>query len=215
MTEDNDRFEVECSTRAPSAIERLIPRPRRREIDHAGLAASPAHVWEAVRHADLARSPGVRALLAIGTLTGRWPSRLEDSRLCVDDFRSTAERPGFQVLEDEPPRRFTVGAIARVQRMRLTFSHVDGPTAFESFAEPGFIKVAWSVNIYPRGADYSHLRFEFRTSATDAAAMRAGRLYFALIAPGIHYMRRRVLGSLADELGWKPPSIQPTASALG
>ena len=205
-----DRFEV-GSIRVASTIERMIPLPRRRETDHAGLAATPARVWEAVRHADLAHSPWVRALLAAGTLTGRLPARLDNCRLCVDDFRSTRDRPGFQILEDLPPRRFTVGAIARLRRMRLAFIHVDGPAAFERFAEPGFVKVAWCVDIYPRGADYSLLRFELRTSATDASAARAAGLYFAVIAPGIHFLVRRVLGSLANQLGWQAPSGAPAS----
>ncbi|HEX7184669.1 MAG TPA: hypothetical protein VF756_22785, partial [Thermoanaerobaculia bacterium] len=98
-----------------TALDRLIPAPRRVEVDQIDLAAPPARVWELVRHGDLARSPLVRALFAVRTL----PSRLAGERaagasLCMADLVSSPEHPGFQILVDEPPHEVAVGAIGKV-----------------------------------------------------------------------------------------------------
>ena len=37
-----------------TALDRLIPAPALMEIDHVEIAATPARVWDAVRHLDLA-----------------------------------------------------------------------------------------------------------------------------------------------------------------
>ena len=45
------------------------------------------------------------------------------------------ERPGFQVLADEPPREVVVGAIGRVWEADIPFVHVVDAEAFAAFTE--------------------------------------------------------------------------------
>lgn len=194
---------------APSLLERLIPVARRREREHVDLSAAPVRVWELIRHADLARTPVLRALVSSRVLPGHATGNGADRRFCIDDFRPTAREPGFRLLADDPPRQFSVGALARARSLRPSFLPFSDIDEFIAFAEPGAIKLAWSASIAPCGtramADGSRLSFEFRIGATDAAAWRMARWYFALIGPGMHWVQRRVLGSLADELGWPEP----------
>jgi hypothetical protein len=188
------------SVRAPTTLERLIPLARRRVARQVELGASAARLWELVRHADLARTPLLRAFLGVWSPARAASSK--QSRLRVDDFRSTPERPGFQILADEPSCEFSVGAIARLRRLRLAFVHVDGAADFIDFAEPGYVKLAWSVRVTQRRAGCSRLSFELRIGATDASAWRAARWYFTAIGPGIDWVIQQVLGSVADQLGW-------------
>lgn len=58
------------------ALDRLIPMPRLLEIDEIEIAAPADIVWKAVRHADLARSLVIRALLAPRALPARFGQRL-------------------------------------------------------------------------------------------------------------------------------------------
>jgi hypothetical protein len=192
----------------PSVLERSIPMARRREREHVDLAAAPERIWQMIRHADIARTPVLRALVSSSVLPGR-ASGKRARGLCIDDFRSTPLEPGFQLLADDPPRRFCVGALARANRLRPSFLHFSNSDEFIAFAEPGSIKLAWSASIAPCGSkamgDGSRLSFEFRIGATDDAAWRMARWYFGLIGPGMHWVQRHVLGSFADELGWPRP----------
>jgi hypothetical protein len=203
---------------APSLLERLIPVARRREREHVDLAAAPERIWAMIRHEDLARTPILRALVSSSVLPGAASGKRAEKRLCIDGFRSTAQEPGFQLLADEPPRQFSVGALARVNRLRPSFVHFGDIDEFVAFAEPGSIKLAWSASIAACRTralgDGSRLSFEFRIGATDAAAWRMARWYFGLIGPGMHWVQRQVLGSLADELGWPKPRGRAPAIPL-
>jgi hypothetical protein len=206
------------SMEAPTTLERLIPLPRRREREHVDLAAPAERIWELIRHRDLARTPMLRALVGLRALPGRASGERLGTTFCIDDFRPTPLDPGFRILADEPPRQLTVGALARVNRLQLSFVHFRSIDDFVAFTEPGCIELAWSASISPHGSrwmsDGSRLSFELRISATDDAAWRMARWYFGLIGPGMHWVQRHVLGSLADELGWPTPRGKPADPAV-
>jgi hypothetical protein len=185
-----------------SALDRLLPAPRLREISHVDLAAPPARVWEQIRHEDLARAPSIRALFALralpSRLLGRAPERAE---LRLDDLVSTPERPGFQVLADDPPREVAVGAIGKVWRGEIPFRHVEDEAAFAAFTESGYVKVAWALTVAWLGQEDSRLTVEVRVSATDDASWEKFQRYFRFIGPGSRFIRHAALASLARELG--------------
>lgn len=185
-----------------TALDRLVPAPRLRESSHVDLAAPPARVWALVRHGDLARSPFIRALFALRAL----PSRLaghppERSVLLIDELVSTAEKPGFQVLGDHPPREVAVGAIGKVWQGEIPFVHVADAAAFAAFVEPGFVKVAWAIAVEPLGQDDTRLTIEVRVGATSDVAWEKFQRYFRFIGLGSRFIRRTALASLARELG--------------
>jgi hypothetical protein len=184
------------------ALDRLIPTPRLLEEDHIDLAADPAHVWHIARHADLARSPLVHALFALRTAPSRFlGGGTGPFRLNVDDLRSSAERPGFQILDEQPLREVTLGAIGKVWRLDIPFVHVEGAEAFSRFAEPDYVKVAWALRLEPRGESTTRIHIDLRVGATDDAAWRKFQRYFILVGPGSRFIRRSLLGALARDLG--------------
>ncbi len=182
-------------------LEKLLATPRLAEIDHADLAAPPERVWELLRHGNLGRSPLVRALFAVRTLPDRLRGRNEEVRLCLDDIVSSPDKPGFQILGEEPPHEVAVGAIGKVWHLEIPFVHVPDAERFAAFEEPDFVKVAWAIRIEPRGEHGSRVEFEVRIDATDEEAWRKFRRYFRVIGPGSHFIRRTMLASLAHELG--------------
>ncbi len=185
-----------------TVLDRLVPLPRMVEIDHVDLAASPESVWKRVRHADLARSPLTAALFATRTLASRLDgARPEPVVGHLDDLVSSAERPGFQILIDDPPREVAVGAIGKVWQLDIPFLHVPGADAFEAFAEPGWIRVAWAIRVLPSGERDARVELEVRVDAVDEASWQKFRRYFRLIGPGSHFIRRSLLASLARDLG--------------
>ena len=109
-----------------TALDRLIPNPRLVDIDRVDLAAPAEVVWQRIRHANLAQSPATRVLFALRTLldraTGTAPAT---AGVTLDDMRSTAAAPGFQILVDDPPREVAAGAIGQVWRLRIPFNEID------------------------------------------------------------------------------------------
>jgi hypothetical protein len=182
-------------------LDTLIAAPRLLEVDDAEVAAPPHVVWDLLRHGNLARSPLVRALFAVRTLPARLKGETADLAIRLDDLRSSPERPGFQVLAEDAPREFAVGAIGKVWHLDIPFRHVAGAEEFAAFDEPDFVKVAWAVRVLPLGERDSRIEFEVRVDATDDDAWRKFKQYFRLIGPGSHFIRRTLLAALERELG--------------
>jgi hypothetical protein len=183
-------------------LDRLIPLPRLLETDTVDLAAPPPEVWRLLRHGNLARSPFVKALFELRTLPGRLSNDGgHDVRLQLDDLTSTKDRPGFQILGENPEHEIAVGAIGKVWHLNIPFVHVADAEAFRAFEAPDYVKVVWSIRVTPRGERDTHVEFELRVDATDDKAWRKFRRYFALVGPFSRFIRRSLLRSLERELG--------------
>lgn len=187
---------LERHDKSATALDRLIPTPRLVEIDRLDLQAPPWAVWHLVRHGDLVHSPVARALFAIRTL------RTEPS-LRIDDLTSSPERPGFQLLVDEPPSELAVAAIGKVWQRDIPFVHVRTAGEFAAFEEPGFAKVAWAIRVTPHVMG-THLELEVRVDTTDDESWRRFRRYFRVIGIGSRLMRRLLLADVARQLGTAP-----------
>jgi hypothetical protein len=185
-----------------TALDRLIPQPRLAEVTHVDLAAPPTQVWARVRHAALGHTPATRALFALRTLIDRGRNTARaPAAVAIDDMRSSADRPGFQVLVDDAPREVAVGAIGQVWRLRIPFVHVDGAEAFRRFSMPSYVKVAWAIRLIPLDDASTRLELEVRVAATDDAAWRKFNRYFRFIGPASRFIRRSLLRALAREFG--------------
>ena len=184
-----------------TALDRLIPRPALREIDCAELAVTAERAWRAVRELDLARSTLVQTLFGIRTLPDRLKANNPQLRMRLDALISTPNRPGFQILAEDPPHELAVGAIGKVWRPVIPFVHVADAAAFAAFSEHDYIKVAWALRIFPEGERASLVEFELRVAATDETAWKKFARYFRLIGPGSHLIRRVLLAQLQRELG--------------
>ena len=172
-------------------IQRFIPGPRLREVDHVDVGVPAARAYELVRHADLARSPLARALFSLRTL--------EAGSLRIDDI-TTDRRPGFRLLEDRCGEGFVVGAIGQVWHLDIPFIEVP-PERFAAFEEPGFAKVAWEVRCEPRSEHASRIVLEVRVTTTDDGSWAKFRRYFVLIGPFSRLIRWDMLRRFRRELG--------------
>ena len=183
-----------------TALDRVLPTPRKLELSAVELALTPERAWDLVRHEDLARSSLVKALFALRTLPSRFTGTVEKVELRLDAITSSAEHPGFQILIDEP-REVVVGAIGKVWQLDIPFVHVDGPAAYAAFSEAGWVKVAWALRVLPVGDRDSRLEIEVRVDATDEASWTRFERYWIVIGPGSHFIRRTLLAALAREYG--------------
>lgn len=184
------------------ALDQLIPVPRLAEIDHVDVDASPEHTWERVRHGRLFDSPLIDLLFGLRALprrvTGRQPDPIVRS---LDEFGSSPEKPGFQVLVEDPPSEVAVGAIGRVWEGDIPFVHVGDAAAYRAFAEPDYARVAWAVRVLPRGDHGARVEVEVRIDATTEGAWERVRRYYRLIGPGSHFIRHAALARLGRSLG--------------
>jgi hypothetical protein len=175
--------------REGSLIEHFLPMyevAERHEID----VAAPAELtMAAAREMDLYRSPIVHAIFAVRTL----PSRLrgapprEPASLLAETLAL-----GWRVLAEVKDREVVVGAVTQPWRAEVQFRGVD-PDAFAGFAEPGYAKIAWTLEAQPLGPATSRFRTETRVSTTDPRSRALFRRYWAALSPGILLIRRESL----------------------
>lgn len=197
-----------------NTLDRLLPAARLREINQLDLAARPDAVWAFMRHADLAESLFVRALIAIRTLPSRLVGRpVGEAALRIDDMVSTQEQPGFRILI-EAPREVAVGAIGKVWQGDIPFVHVDSPEAFAVFSRPDFIKVAWAIRVLPLGERYARVEVEVRVDPTDEEAWRKFKRYFRVIGIGSHFIRRSFLRALTKRFGDAKSQMSASGPAI-
>jgi hypothetical protein len=88
-----------------------------------------------------------------------------------------------------------VGAETKTREPNDTFRTIT-PDEFAAFSEPDYVKIVWTLRADPVGDSYSIFRTETRAVATDEAARRKFRLYWAAFSPGIWLIRRLSLGPL-------------------
>jgi hypothetical protein len=99
---------------------------------------------------------------------------------------------GWGVLAEVPNREIVMGAVTKPWEANPTF-HALPPEAFASFAEPGYVKIVWTLRCDPRAANASVLRTETRAVATDDESHRKFRWYWSFLSPGIVVIRRAML----------------------
>lgn len=191
-----------------SHLERLIDTPRLVELDFVEVDAPPERVWERLRHGELAPSPLIEALFWIRTIPDRLRGRAEEnSGVRIDDLRSSPDRPGFQILGEDPPRELAVGAIGKVWHTAIPFVHVADAEAFAAFDESDYAKVAWAIRVLPiRGG--SRIEFEVRVDTTDEESWKKFRRYFGFIGPASRFIRRSLLSRYEREFGPVGDSIE-------
>jgi hypothetical protein len=183
-------------------IDRFMPRWDARERHRIRVRAAPEAVYAALRTADLARHPLVRALLALRAL----PAVLAD-RSRRRELRERAARPitlaafeeqGFRVLAEDPPRELVIGLEGAFWTPAGDLRPVD-PLTFAGPVPPGVARAAWNFSVDRVDDRSCVLRTETRILTGDAAARRRFRLYWTLVRPGSGLIRRIMLRSIRAE----------------
>jgi hypothetical protein len=189
-------------------IGQLMPDFRLRQVDHVAVEASPDRAWEAVEAFDAASIAYIRWLFDLRLIPAWISARVrgrpapERARLSL---RDAGEVAGFFRLE-ERAREICVGSIGKFWKADIEYAP-DAQHRFQTFAEPGFGKLAWSLRIDPRASGGAWITFDLRVGATDDQAWRTFGRYWALIGQFSHLVRRGLLGALERELGAVgPPS---------
>jgi hypothetical protein len=176
-------------------LDRFMPNYEVVERHHIQVHAPAVITLAAAREMELSSQPLVRAIFrARELILGATPDERRRPRGLLAEMESL----GWAVLEDIPGREIVVGAVTRPWQPDVTFRAVPAGD-FAAFAEPDYVKIAWTLRADPDGARSSTFRTETRAIATDAAARATFRRYWALLSPGIALIRRLLLRPLKAE----------------
>jgi hypothetical protein len=178
-----------------SPLDQFMPAYEVAERHQVDVAAPAALTMAAARDMDIYRSPLVHAIFAIRTLPSRLrgaPARMPSSLL------AETLALGWRVLSDVPDRAIVAGAVTQPWRAQVEFRGL-APDAFAGFAEPGYAKIAWTLEALPVGPATSRFRTETRVSTTDPVSRARFRRYWAVVSPGIRLIRRASLTLVKDE----------------
>ena len=168
-------------------IDRFLPAPDVRTVHSIRIRATPERVLQVAEGFDLESLGVVRALFRIrGWLLRARPLPPRVPRGLVDELSSI----GWGTLAHQPGRQRVFGAVTRPWEGDARFTSVP-PDAFATFAEPGLVKIAWTLEAEPdpRRPGTTVLRTETRAQGTDQDARRRFRRYWLLFSPGIVLIR--------------------------
>jgi len=161
---------------------------------------APAHLALATACSlDLMKTPLASAIFKARELVmGARPSG-EDVPAGLMD---AAQAIGWRVLAEVPDREVIFGAATKPWEPNPVF-HGIAPRDFAGFAEPGYVKIAWTLRADPAGEQGCVLRTETRALATDNVSREKFRRYWALVSPGIVLVRLGMLMPVKRVAEWK------------
>jgi hypothetical protein len=182
-----------CETR--HGIARFIPSPdvvERHEI----TINAPVHVvMDVAMNFDAQAIPAVRFVFwAREKLMGSTPGPSYRPRSLVAETRAL----GWETLAVRPGREYIAGAAAQPWKADVVFRPVH-PAKFAEFAEPGLVKIAWTLEADPLGPDRTRFRTETRAAATDEEARRKFLRYWRWASFGIVGIRWLLLPAIRRE----------------
>ena len=168
---------------------------------HAIDLATPAEVTlAAAKKLDLNGSFLVRAIFKGRELILR--SR-PDATSRPEGLLELSRSLGWGLLADTPGE-MVMGGVTQPWKPNPVFRAVP-PEDFAAFAEPGQVKIVWTLRADPAEDGSSTFRTETRAVATDSESRRKFRWYWSFLSPGIILIRlalKRALPAAADR-AWR------------
>jgi hypothetical protein len=105
---------------------------------------------------------------------------------------------GWGVLSERAGREIVIGAVTRPWEPNPVFHDLPSRD-FATFAEPGYVKIVWTLRADPLADGSCVFRTETRAVATDVEARTKFRRYWAVVSPGVALIRRMLLDPVRIE----------------
>lgn len=178
-------------TTANSLLDSLMPDYEVRDVHRISVTAPAAATLAAAREVSFSDSTVVRSVFALRAL----PARLSGAPAAPSGRRPILEEVlalGWREIGEEPGRQLVMGAVTQPWKQNVVFRGLR-PEEFVAFDEPGYAKIAWTLEAEPLGAASSVFRTETRVSTTDPASREKFRRYWSLLSPGIRLIRYETL----------------------
>jgi hypothetical protein len=175
-----------------SLLDRFIAEPDVVEHHQIAINAPADVVLAEAKEMELLKSPVVRAIIRAREIaTGGEP----DSRPHPQGLLAQMLSIGWVVLSERAGREVVLGAVTKPWETAPVFRSIP-PDQFREFAEPGFVKIAWTLRADPVDDERSIFHTETRASTTDSEARERFRTYWSLVAPGVDLIRLAMLRPL-------------------
>jgi hypothetical protein len=107
------------------------------------------------------------------------------------------EALGWGHLAEEPGREIVMGAVCQPWEGEVVFRPLPADK-FAAFAEPGYAKIVWTLEVEPDGEEACTFRTRTRVATTDPEARRRFRRYWSIFSPGILLIRLEALRLLRN-----------------
>jgi hypothetical protein len=182
-------------------IDDYLPRYDVRERHSLLVHASPTATYAALRSANLADTPLVRALLALRAL----PGALGHGRAGLASLRrrggeritlATFEDRGFRVLAENPPAELLIGLEGQFWRPSGGLCTPPAELFLTGDPGPGMARAVWNFALEPAAGGGTELRTETRVHCADATTRRRFLPYWLLIRPWSGLIRRAMLRAI-------------------
>jgi hypothetical protein len=159
------------------------------------VMALPEVTLAAAATVGLQQSPVVRAIFkAREMILGSQPDTATRPTALIAEVQSL----GWRILTEKPGREIVIGAVTRPWMADVVFRGLP-PGEFRAFREPDYVKIIWMLRADPVNPTESIFRTETRVVATDAAARRKFRWYWARFSAGIVLIRYVLLRQVKTE----------------
>jgi hypothetical protein len=153
---------------------------------HETVVAAPASVvFDTACSLDLHSVPGIREIF---TLREKLLGSSGGPKDLPKGFVAETLALGWGRLAERPGRELVMGSVTRPWEADVVFTAVD-PALFPSFREPGFVKIAWTLEAEPIDERHTRFRTQTRAQPTDEAARRKFRRYWRKLGVGIILIR--------------------------
>ncbi len=178
-----------------SLLDQFIPDPEVAEHHRIEIDAPAEVVMTAAKELELFKSPVIRAIIRARELAlgGKPDARPHPAKL-IQQMQSI----GWVVLAERPGREIALGSVTRPWEAAPVFRSIS-PAGFRDFAEPGYVKIAWTLRADPMDDRRSTFHTETRVCTTDGEARKRFRNYWSFVAPGIEVIRLAMLRPLKAE----------------
>ena len=174
-------------------LDACMPEYEVEDRHHLRIEAPADAAFSAAWGGNLTDSPLVRGLFkAREAIFGRPSARVD---LPPGGLREQATALGWGVLAEVPGREVVFGAVTQPWKKDVMFRAIP-PEDFAEFAEPGYVKIAWTIRIEPAGATECTAHTETRVATTDRDARKRFRVYWAFLSPGIKIIRLAMLSHI-------------------
>jgi len=165
-------------------LDAFIPHPDVRERFDTLVEAPASLVLEVASHFDVQRLWPVRAIFRTREILMRATPPV--GRRAQGILAETLQLGWGLLVRDE--RMVVVGARCQPWRGDVTFTAIP-PDGFAGYAEPGQVKIAWTLEVEALGPERTRFSHETRAVATDAAARRRFLRYWRWARFGIIAIR--------------------------
>ena len=176
-------------------IDKYLPVYQFSERHQLLVAATPAALLDAAARPGTSDDPWAHRFIQLRELPDRLMGAL--GRAGGLKNRVAFGFHNFTALGRDGDRELAFGLVGKFWRSDYGSVAIDGPTAFEAFAEPGVAKLVLNFSAEPLGDRCTWLRTQTRVFCNDRASTLRFTPYWYLIRPVSGLIRRRLLTRIA------------------